>query len=75
MFENLFIEGESRVLSAISVKDLPSEASLLTFKHFMFYYCTLIINYEWRPWMICRSYESLIITKSNPFFFSFLFFH
>lgn len=53
------------MLSAISVKDLPSEASLLTFKHFMFYYCILIINYEWCPWMICRSYESFIITKTN----------
>lgn len=58
------------MLSAISVKDLPSEASLLTFKHFMFYYCILIINYEWRPWMICRSYESFIITKTT-FFFSY----
>lgn len=56
------------MLSAISVKDLPSEASLLTFKHFMFYYCILIINYEWHPWMIHRSYESFIITKTTFFF-------
>ena len=56
------------MLSAISVKDLPSEAPLLTFKDFMFYYCILIINYEWCPWMIRRSYESFIITKLNSFF-------
>lgn len=37
------------MLSAISVKDLPFETSLLAFKHFMFYYCILIINYEWCP--------------------------
>lgn len=63
------------MLSAISVKDVPSEASLLTFKHFMFYYCILIINDEWRPWMIRKSYESFIITKTNAFFFFFFFFN
>lgn len=68
MFEYIFIEGEFLMLSATFVKNLPSEASLLTFKHFMFYYGIFIINYEWRPWMICRSYESFIITKTNSFF-------
>lgn len=69
MFGYIFIKGEFLILSAISVKDLPSEASLLTFKYFMFDCCVLIINYEWCPWMICRSYESFIITKTSLFVF------
>lgn len=63
MFEYIFIEEDFQRLSAISIKDLPLEASLLAFKPFMFYYCILITNYKWSPWMIPRSYESFIITK------------
>lgn len=68
MSEYIFIEEEFLMLSAISVKDLPSEASLLAFKRCIFYYCILIINYEWNPWMIPRSYESFIITKNKILF-------